>query len=76
MIFQNKPLVQRSLNTDKKHREATTGLDRKSTFYDRTLSQEFKNHFKFIRPKESVFYDDRKVSRAKRLSLSPKFNKW
>lgn len=48
MLFSNKPLVQKTSNSDIQHRPATTGLDRPSTFYDRTLAMELKEHFKFI----------------------------
>ena len=54
MLFNNKPLVQKSLDTDIKHRAAATGLDRKSVFYDKVLAQEFKKYFVFIRPGNTV----------------------
>ena len=39
-------------NVNRQHPTAKTGLDRKSTFYDRILAKEFKKNFQFEYPEE------------------------
>lgn len=54
MLFSNKPLVQKTSDKNIQHPTATTGLDRKSTFYDRILAKEFKEYFQFEYPDEKT----------------------
>ena len=50
MEYQNKKNIRPIVN--RQHPTATTGLDRKSTFYDRILAKEFKKIFQFEYPEE------------------------
>lgn len=52
MIFPNEILVKKQSNDNINHPTATTGLDRPSSFYNKTLSDGFKKHFKFDHPSE------------------------
>ena len=70
MLFSNKPLVQKTSDKNIQHPTATTGLDRKSTFYDRILAKEFKEHFQFVYPdieNDEIKQDDNLVLRKKRI---------
>ena len=47
MIFPNEILVKKQSNDNINHPPATTGLDRPSSFYDKTLSEGFKAYYSF-----------------------------
>ena len=47
MIFPNEILVKKQSNNNIKHPTATTGLDRPSSFYDKTLAEGFKEYYSF-----------------------------
>ena len=66
MEYQNKKNLRPTVN--RQHPTATTGLDRKSTFYDRILAKEFKEYFQFEYPDEKT----KEIKQEKSLSLEKK----
>ena len=50
MIFPNEILVKKQSSNNINHPPATTGLDRPSSFYNKTLAEGFKENFKFAYP--------------------------
>lgn len=59
MIFPNEILVKKQSNDNINHPPATTGLDRPSSFYNKTLSDGFRKNFKFVSPESK--YKEQKV---------------